>query len=158
MWYHSFIKNYGSAHRIGTIFALTKATAPDKAPPSGQVPDTWTADKAVNRKRLNHDIGTFGLWIICYLRMCRTTQFRLTKQEIQHVVTEFDLDGNGLIDFGEFLNLIKTVVRRAHPSLEEVIKILRLKSAARKPFDVVRIARCHTHWPQPCETWPSCFM
>lgn len=74
------------------------------------------------------------------------------------MVTEFDLDGNGLIDFGEFLNLINTVVRRAHPSLEEVIKILRLKSGARKPFDVVRIARCHTHRPQPCKTWPWCFM
>lgn len=77
------------------------------------------------------------------LNMCSTTQWRLTRHEVQHVVTEFDLDGNGLIDFHEFLVLIKTVVRRVHASLEEVVRILRLKCAARKPIDLVRIARCH---------------
>lgn len=70
------------------------------------------------------------------------------------MVTEFDLDGNGLIDFHEFLVLIKTVVRRVHASLEEVLRILRLKSAARKSIDLVRIARCRS--PDNAELSDSC--
>lgn len=56
-------------------------------------------------------------------------------------MTEFDADGNGLIDFEEFLVLIQTVVRRVHASLAEVIKICQSKSAARKPMDIGRVAR-----------------
>eukprot|EP00892_Ulva_mutabilis_P003631 jgi/Ulvmu1/163/UM001_0167.1 len=85
--------------------------------------------------------GSGAVSVAELMEVVGTTQWRLTKQQVQQVVTEFDVDGNGLIDFEEFLTLIRSVVRRVHASLEEVIRILQMKCAARKPLEIVRVAR-----------------
>ena len=58
------------------------------------------------------------------------------------VFNDFDADGSGGIDFIEFLELIQTLMRKQHPTQEEVLTILRCKPAARKPAELARLSRC----------------
>ena len=66
----------------------------------------------------------------------------MSAHEIMSVFNDFDADGSGGIDFVEFLDLIQTLMRKQHPTQEEVLTILQCKPAARKPAELVRLSRC----------------
>lgn len=65
----------------------------------------------------------------------------MSTHEIQSAFSDFDSDGSGGIDFFEFLELIQCLMRKLHPTLEEVLSILRSKPSARKPAELARLAR-----------------
>jgi hypothetical protein len=72
---------------------------------------------------------------------CSLTGWNVSAHEIQSVFNDFDADGSGGIDFIEFLDLIQALMRKQHPTQEEVISILRAKPATRKPAELARLAR-----------------